>query len=91
MPTVGSSGFAAMGQTNTDEVFDVLCFVFDFELDDITSEKQLKQREMQGQDKDHSDHSDAVRDEQFTQRHAQAGHDPGTLHLQRTYAAISAE
>ncbi|KAE9126364.1 hypothetical protein PF010_g5292 [Phytophthora fragariae] len=91
MPTVGSSGFAAMGQTNTDEVFDVLYFEFDFELDDITSEKQLKQREMQGQDKDHSAHSDAVRDEQFTQRHAQAGHDPGTLHLQRTYAAISAE
>ncbi|KAE9043560.1 hypothetical protein PR003_g3424 [Phytophthora rubi] len=91
MPTVGSSGFAAMGQTNTDEEFDVLCFEFDFELDDITSEKQLKQRETQGQDKDHSAHSDAVRDEQFKQRHAQAGHDPGTLHLQRTYAAISAE
>ncbi|KAE8966298.1 hypothetical protein PR003_g29004 [Phytophthora rubi] len=28
--------------------------------DDITSEKQLKQRETQGQDKDHSVHSDAV-------------------------------
>ncbi|GMF12726.1 unnamed protein product [Phytophthora lilii] len=62
MPTVGVKRdelFAAMGQTYTDEEFDVLCFEFGIELDDITSEKQLKQRE-QGQDKDHSAHSDAV-------------------------------
>ncbi|KAE9354857.1 Phenylalanine--tRNA ligase beta subunit [Phytophthora fragariae] len=63
MPTVGVKRdelFAAMGQTYTDEEFDVLCFEFGIELDDITSEKQLKQRETQGQDKDHSAHSDAV-------------------------------
>uniref|UniRef100_A0AAV1V4Z7 phenylalanine--tRNA ligase n=1 Tax=Peronospora matthiolae TaxID=2874970 RepID=A0AAV1V4Z7_9STRA len=63
MPTVGVKRdelFAAMGQTYTDEEFDVLCFEFGIELDDITSEKQLKQREQQGQDKDHSAHSDAV-------------------------------
>jgi phenylalanyl-tRNA synthetase beta chain len=62
MPTVGVKRdelFAAMGQTYTDEEFDVLCFEFGIELDDITSEKALKQRE-QGQDKDHSAHSDAV-------------------------------
>lgn len=63
MPTVGVKRdelFAAMGQTFTDEAFDVLCFEFGIELDDITSEKQLKQREQQGQDKDYSAHSDAV-------------------------------
>ncbi|CAI5726480.1 unnamed protein product [Hyaloperonospora brassicae] len=63
MPTVGVKRdelFAAMGQTFTDEEFDVLCFEFGIELDDITSEKQLKQREQQGQDKDYSAHSDAV-------------------------------
>ncbi|KAL4115911.1 hypothetical protein PRIC2_012916 [Phytophthora ramorum] len=62
MPTVGVKRdelFAALGQTYTDEEFDVLCFEFGIELDDITSEKQLKQRE-QGQTKDHSAHSDAV-------------------------------
>ncbi|RLN88432.1 hypothetical protein BBJ28_00014124 [Nothophytophthora sp. Chile5] len=62
MPTVGVKRdelFAALGQTYTDEEFDVLCFEFGIELDDITSEKQLKQRE-QGGAKDHSEHSDAV-------------------------------
>lgn len=62
MPTVGVKRdelFAAMQQSFTDEEFDVLCFEFGIELDDITSEKQLKQRE-QGADKDHSAHSDAV-------------------------------
>ncbi|KAF1775606.1 Phenylalanyl-tRNA synthetase, B3/B4 [Phytophthora cactorum] len=55
MPTVGVKRdelFAAMGQTYTDEEFDVLCFEFGIELDD--------QRETKGQAKDHSDHSDAV-------------------------------
>ncbi|KAF4320130.1 hypothetical protein BBO99_00002457 [Phytophthora kernoviae] len=62
MPTVGVKRdelFAAMGKTYTDEEFDVLCFEFGIELDDITSEKQLKQRE-QGGDKDLSAHSDDV-------------------------------
>ncbi|RLN61024.1 hypothetical protein BBJ29_004161 [Phytophthora kernoviae] len=62
MPTVGVKRdelFAAMGKTYTDEDFDVLCFEFGIELDDITSEKQLKQRE-QGGDKDLSAHSDDV-------------------------------
>lgn len=48
MPTVGVKRdelFAAMGQTYTDEEFDHLCFEFGIELDDITSEKALKQRE----------------------------------------------
>ncbi|KAL7692950.1 putative phenylalanyl-tRNA synthetase, class IIc, beta subunit, archae/euk cytosolic [Plasmopara halstedii] len=63
MPTVGVKRdelFAALGQTYTDEEFDVLCFEFGIELDDVTSEKQLKQRETKGQLKDHSAHSDAV-------------------------------
>ncbi|KAI9914263.1 hypothetical protein PsorP6_008335 [Peronosclerospora sorghi] len=63
MPTVGVKRdelFAALGQTYTDEEFDALCFEFGIELDDITSEKQLKEREQQGQDKDLSGHSDAV-------------------------------
>lgn len=51
--------FAAMQQSFTDEEFDALCFEFGIELDDITSEKALKQRE-QGSDKDLSAHSDAV-------------------------------
>ncbi|TDH65792.1 uncharacterized protein CCR75_009280 [Bremia lactucae] len=63
MPTVGVKRdelFAAMGQTYTEEEFDALCFEFGIELDDVTSEKQLKQRETKGQSKDHSAHSDAV-------------------------------
>uniref|UniRef100_K3WGC6 phenylalanine--tRNA ligase n=1 Tax=Globisporangium ultimum (strain ATCC 200006 / CBS 805.95 / DAOM BR144) TaxID=431595 RepID=K3WGC6_GLOUD len=62
MPTVGVKRdelFAAMGQTYTDDEFDHLCFEFGIELDDITSEKQLKQRE-QGSSKAHDDISDAV-------------------------------
>lgn len=62
MPTVGVKRdelFAAMQQTYTDEEFDHLCFEFGIELDDITSEKQLKQRE-QGKAKAHDDVSDAV-------------------------------
>ncbi|DBA04062.1 TPA: hypothetical protein N0F65_009409 [Lagenidium giganteum] len=48
MPTVGVKRdelFAAMGQTYTDEEFDHLCFEFGIELDDITSERRLRQRE----------------------------------------------
>jgi phenylalanyl-tRNA synthetase beta chain len=48
MPTVGIKRdelFAAMGQTFTDDEFDHLCFEFGIELDDITSERALKQRE----------------------------------------------
>lgn len=67
MPTVGVKRdelFAAMGQTYTDEEFDHLCFEFGIELDDITSEKQLKQREQgksAGSSKTaHDDVSDAV-------------------------------
>lgn len=54
MPTVGVKRdelFAAMQQTFTDEEFDHLCFEFGIELDDITSEKQLKQREQGGKGK----------------------------------------
>ncbi|TMW56401.1 hypothetical protein Poli38472_006411 [Pythium oligandrum] len=54
MPTVGVKRdelFAAMGQTYTDEEFDHLCFEFGIELDDITSEKALKQREQGKTDK----------------------------------------
>ncbi|RHY76339.1 hypothetical protein DYB30_013542, partial [Aphanomyces astaci] len=48
MPTVGVKRdelFAAIGQTFTDEEFDHLCFEFGIELDDITSERQIKQKE----------------------------------------------
>lgn len=63
MPTVSVQRdelFAAMGRTYTDSEFDALCFEFGIELDDVTSEKQLKQREQQGQTTDLSSHSDAV-------------------------------
>lgn len=66
MPTVGVKRdelFAAMQQTYTDEEFDHLCFEFGIELDDITSEKQLKQREQGSKaatGKAHDDVSDAV-------------------------------
>lgn len=63
MPTVGVKRdelFAAMQQTFTDEEFDHLCFEFGIELDDITSEKQLKQREQGKSNKAHDDVSDAV-------------------------------
>jgi phenylalanyl-tRNA synthetase beta chain len=48
MPTVGVKRdelFAAIGQNFTDEEFDHLCFEFGIELDDITSERQIKQKE----------------------------------------------
>ncbi|ETV95539.1 phenylalanine-tRNA ligase, beta subunit [Aphanomyces invadans] len=48
MPTVGVKRdelFAAIGQTFTDEEFDHLCFEFGIELDDVTSERQIKQKE----------------------------------------------
>lgn len=54
MPTVGVKRdelFAAMGQSFTDDEFDHLCFEFGIELDDITSERALKQREQGKTDK----------------------------------------
>nr|CCA27490.1 unnamed protein product [Albugo laibachii Nc14] len=57
MPTVSVERdllFQAIGKTFTDEEFDHLCFEFGIELDDITNEKQLKQREAQNS-KDTSD------------------------------------
>lgn len=63
MPTVGVKRdelFAAMQQSFTDEEFDHLCFEFGIELDDITSEKQLKQREQGGNAKAADQASDAV-------------------------------
>ncbi|CAK5008834.1 unnamed protein product [Aphanomyces euteiches] len=48
MPTVGVKRdelFAAIGQTFTDDEFDHLCFEFGIELDYITSERQIKQKE----------------------------------------------
>lgn len=50
MPTVSVQRdllFQAFGREFTDEEFDHLCFEFGIELDDITNEKQLKQREAQ--------------------------------------------
>lgn len=63
MPTVGVKRdelFAAMQQTFTDEEFDHLCFEFGIELDDITSERQMRQKEQQKAAHDHQDVSDAV-------------------------------
>jgi phenylalanyl-tRNA synthetase beta chain len=50
--------FAAMKHQFTDDEFDNLCFEFGIELDDITSEKQMKQKE-QGSSKG-NEFSDAV-------------------------------
>ncbi|KAJ0408027.1 hypothetical protein P43SY_000231 [Pythium insidiosum] len=49
MPTVGVKRdelFAAIGQQFTDDEFDHLCFEFGIELDEITTEKALKQKEL---------------------------------------------
>ncbi|EQC40974.1 phenylalanyl-tRNA synthetase, beta subunit [Saprolegnia diclina VS20] len=48
MPTVGVKRdelFAAIGQRFTDEEFDHLCFEFGIELDEITSERLMKEKE----------------------------------------------
>ncbi|OQR96595.1 phenylalanyl-tRNA synthetase beta chain [Thraustotheca clavata] len=48
MPTVGVKRdelFAAIGQSFTDEEFDQLCFEFGIELDEVTSERKMKEKE----------------------------------------------
>ena len=48
MPTVGCDRdelFASIGKSYTEEEFEVLCFDFGVELDDVTSEKQMARKE----------------------------------------------
>ena len=48
MPTVGverDALFAALEQTYTEEEFEVLCFDFGVELDEVTSEAQMARKE----------------------------------------------
>ena len=48
MPTVGVKRdllFTALGQVMTEDEFQNLCFEFGIELDDVTSEKQMKMNE----------------------------------------------
>jgi len=55
MPIVGINRdrlFEALGRTYTDEEFDVLCFEYGIELDDVTSEKEMLRKEL-NKDSDH--------------------------------------
>lgn len=48
MPTVGvyrDDLFARLGKTYTQEEFELLCFEFGIELDDVTSEREMKAKE----------------------------------------------
>jgi phenylalanyl-tRNA synthetase beta chain len=51
MPTVGvdrDALFKSLGKTYTEEEFEILCFDFGVELDDVTSEKQMARKEQGG-------------------------------------------
>ena len=53
MPTIvvnRNALFKAIGQTFTDEEFDNLCFEFGIELDDVTSEQEMKKNEQNKED-----------------------------------------
>lgn len=52
MPTIGVKRdilFQKLGRTYTDEEFDVLCFEYGIELDDVTTEKEILKKESGGQ------------------------------------------
>ena len=63
MPTVSVGRarlFEALGRKFTDAEFDELCFDFGIELDDVTTEKQIKRKEHQfrkteGEDEEEGD------------------------------------
>jgi phenylalanyl-tRNA synthetase beta chain len=58
MPTISvvrDDLFAKLGRTFTDEEFDELCFEFGIELDEVTTEKKLIQREHGEEEKEAED------------------------------------
>ncbi len=62
MPTIGVKRdelFARLGRSYTEDEFQQLCFDFGLELDEVTSEKQMKSKEI-GADKVAAETSDEV-------------------------------